>query len=226
MDDDNRRSPRRCSPPPSTSASPPASRSWRASPLQSTPRRDGRREYFVEFVLGDTSGLAPDQLADKWQQEAVAAGNAASAGLLRRLWLRPDGLPALGVWQATDRETLDRALEGLPMAPRLMMPVTHLDPHPMNCANTTRGSGRLNRRPNEPVSLVSSSRHSAISSAVTSRIIPGQRQHADPITRSPTVVVAAACLGIEAGAEARARLCLGCLPPADHRPELPGRRDD
>lgn len=31
----------------------------------------------------------------------MAAGNAASAGLLRRLWLRPDGLPALGVWQAT-----------------------------------------------------------------------------------------------------------------------------
>lgn len=60
----------------------------------------------------------------------MAAGNAASAGLLRRLWLRPDGLPALGVWQATDRETLDRALEGLPMAPWLMMPVTHLDPHP------------------------------------------------------------------------------------------------
>lgn len=39
VDHDNRRSPRRCSPPPSTSASPPASRSWRASPLQSTPRR-------------------------------------------------------------------------------------------------------------------------------------------------------------------------------------------
>ncbi|WP_382465145.1 muconolactone Delta-isomerase family protein [Streptomyces noursei] len=130
MDYDNRRSPRRCSPPPSTSASPPASRSWRASPLQSTLRRDGWREYFVEFVLGDAGGLAPDQLADKWQQEAVAAGNAASAGLLRRLWLRPDGLPALGGWQATDRETLDRALEGLPMAPWLMRPVTHLDPHP------------------------------------------------------------------------------------------------
>lgn len=53
---------------------------------------------------------------NKWQQEAVAAANAASAGLLRRLWLRPDGLPAVGVWQATDRETLDRVLEGLPMA--------------------------------------------------------------------------------------------------------------
>ncbi|WP_394816247.1 muconolactone Delta-isomerase family protein [Streptomyces mooreae] len=38
--------------------------------------------------------------------------------------------PCPRVWQATDRETLDRALEGLPMAPRLMMPVTHLAPHP------------------------------------------------------------------------------------------------
>jgi hypothetical protein len=61
-----------------------------------------------------------------------------------------------------------------------------------NCANTTRGSGRLNRCPNEPASLVSSSRHSAISSAVTSRIMPGQRRARDLVTRSPAVVLAAA----------------------------------
>ncbi|WP_329468359.1 serine hydrolase [Streptomyces sp. NBC_01431] len=50
------------------------------------------------------------------------------------------------------------------------------------------GSGRLNKYPNEPVSTVSSSRHSAISSAVTSCIMPGQRQPPGNVTRSPAVV--------------------------------------
>jgi hypothetical protein len=62
----------------------------------------------------------------------------------------------------------------------------------MNCANTARGSGRLNKYPNEPVKVASSASHPAICSAVTPSIMPGQRHHAGSVTRSPAVVPASA----------------------------------
>jgi transposase len=62
----------------------------------------------------------------------------------------------------------------------------------MNCANTARGCGRLNKYPNEPVKVASSASHPAICSAVTPSIMPGQRHHAGSVTRSPAVVPASA----------------------------------
>ena len=66
---------------------------------------------------------------------------------------------------------------------------------PMNCANTTRGSGRLNKNPDEPASTDSSASRAAICSAVIPSIMPGQRRSAGPVTRSPAVVLDPVRLG-------------------------------
>lgn len=65
VDHDNRRSPRRCSPRPAPRRRPGlAILASVAAAVNAAPRRMAA-EYFVEFVLGDTRGLAPDQLEDK-----------------------------------------------------------------------------------------------------------------------------------------------------------------
>ena len=69
----------------------------------------------------------------------------------------------------------------------------------MNCANMTLGSGRLNKNFKDQVSAASSASHSAICSAVTSIIMPGQRHSRRPATRSPAVVLGAGGVLVLAG---------------------------
>jgi muconolactone delta-isomerase len=99
-------------------------------PAESVAMRDDVTEYFVDFVLADTSSLPQDVLQDGWRREALAAREAAAQGWLRRMWKLPEEGHYLGLWQSETASDLAAVLAQLPMAQWLKTSTTPLSRHP------------------------------------------------------------------------------------------------
>ena len=98
-------------------------------------------QFLVEFAVEVPAGTPDEQVEQHQRAESAAAAKLAEDGNLLRLWRRPlvgDGTTAIGLYRALSQAQLDDLIAALPLADRLRVTITPLQPHPNDPATASR----------------------------------------------------------------------------------------